>query len=247
MDDAFPPHNQQRLSERYTTIIHPHKSQHVSKAYMDLNGRFPYTSSRGNQYIVVVYDYNSNAIVCEPIKNRQSKEILNAFKKCEQKFTKYASTPTLYVLDNAASNDLKISLTKNNQQYELVPPNIHQRNAAEKVIRTFKNHFLSGLASCDPTFPIQEWDRLLHQCEVTLNFLRKSCTNPKLSAWATINGVHNFIKHPMAPPGTKILVHMKPNKTASWAFHGQEGWYVGPRGHHDIRLHIHDNLLYKIY
>ena len=36
----------------------------------------------------------------------------------------------------------------------------------------------------------------------------------------------------MAPPGTKILIHSKPNKRASWAFHGQEGWYIGPTTEH---------------
>ncbi len=199
---------------------------------MDLTGQFPYTSSRGNQYIVVVYDFDSNAIVCAPLKTRQSKDILNCFKKCEEKFTQYGSTPSLYILDNEASSDLKLSLTKNNQQYELVPPNIHQRNTAEKAIRTFKNHFLSGLASCNPNFPIQEWDRLLPQCEITLNLLQNSRTSPKLSAWAAISGIHNFVKHPMTPPGTKILIHSKPNKRASWAFHGQEGWYVGPTTEH---------------
>ena len=36
----------------------------------------------------------------------------------------------------------------------------------------------------------------------------------------------------MAPPGTKILAHSKPNKRASWAYHGQTGWYVGPATEH---------------
>ena len=80
------------------------------KAYMDLTGKFPHTSSRGNKYLVVLYNYDSNAIVFEAIKNRQSKEILNAFQKCEQKISSHNQKTTLYILDNEASMDLKTTL-----------------------------------------------------------------------------------------------------------------------------------------
>jgi hypothetical protein len=36
----------------------------------DLPGRFPLTAARGNAYIFVLYDYNSNSILAVPIKNR---------------------------------------------------------------------------------------------------------------------------------------------------------------------------------
>ena len=231
-DDPFPPHTLIRSHERYTTIINPYNSKHVQKAYMDSTGRFPHISSRGNQYLVVMYDFDSNAVVFEPIKTRQSKEILNAFRKCEQKIANNGIIPKMYILNNEASGELKNSLLKNKQQYELVPSNIHRCNAAEKAIRTFKNHLLSGLASCDKKFPIQEWDRLLNQCEITLNLFRNSRINPKLSAWAAIQEVFDFNKSPMAPPGTQILIHSKPDKRSSWAYHGQPGWYVGPAPEH---------------
>ena len=50
-------------------------------AYTDLTGRFPYMSSRGNQYILVVYDSDSNAILAEPIKTRAAYEIKKHGKK----------------------------------------------------------------------------------------------------------------------------------------------------------------------
>ena len=117
-----------------------------------------------------------------------------------QKLRNSQTTPKLYILDNECSNDLKLAIIKNNAKYELVPPHQHRRNAAEKAIRTFKNHFLSGLATCDGEFPIQEWDRLLPQCEMTLNLLRNSRYNSKLSSWAVLNGNHDFNKVPLAPP-----------------------------------------------
>lgn len=32
-------------------------------AYSDQTGRFPYITSRGNAYILIIYDYDSNAIM----------------------------------------------------------------------------------------------------------------------------------------------------------------------------------------
>ena len=116
--------------------------------------------------------------------------------------------------------------------YELVPPHQHRRNAAERAIRTFKNHFLAGLATCDPDFPLRQWDRLLDQAELTINLLRNSRVNPALSAWAYHFGNHDFNKVPLVPPGTRVILHSKPDQRKSWAFHGEKGWYVGPAPMH---------------
>lgn len=116
--------------------------------------------------------------------------------------------------------------------YHLVPPHNHRRNAAERAIRTYKNHFLAGLASVHPDYPISQWDRLIFQSTLTLNHLRNSRVNPKLSAYAYLFGVFDFNKTPLAPPGTKVLMHDKANNRASWAYHGTDGWYVGPSMEH---------------
>ena len=52
----------------------------TGQIHMDQTGQFPYPSSRGYQYIMVLYDYNSNVILVEPIKNKKAESILNAFK-----------------------------------------------------------------------------------------------------------------------------------------------------------------------
>ena len=84
--------------------------------------------------------------------------------------------------------------------FQLAPPHIHRRNAAERAIRTFKDHFLAGLASLDPTFPMYLWDRLISQANTSLNLLRQSRLNPKLSAYAYLNGSFNHMRTPLAPP-----------------------------------------------
>ena len=103
---------------------------------------------------------------------------------------------------------------------------MHRRNAAERAIRTFKSHFLAGLATCNPNFPITEWDHHLQQSELTLNLLRTSRVNPKLSSYAYLFGNFDFNKTPLALLGTRILIHAKPNKRDSRSFHGEDGWYI---------------------
>lgn len=37
-------------------------------AYGDLTGSFPFKSSRGNKYLYILYNYDSNAILVHPLK-----------------------------------------------------------------------------------------------------------------------------------------------------------------------------------
>ena len=105
---------------------------------------------------------------------------------------------------------MKQAMKKYTLQYQLVPSHQHRRNAAERAIQMFKNHFLAGLYSTNPNFPINQWDRLLPQAVITLNLLRNTRVNPHLSAHTYINGVYDFNATPMAPPGTLLLAHEKP-------------------------------------
>ena len=168
----------------------------------------------------------------QPIKNRESESIIDAWKKCHSRLTGTGHITTRYVLDNECSTQFKDILKSNDIEIELVPPHQHRRNAAERAIRTFKNHVLAGLATCDPNFPLREWDRLTSQAELTLNLLRNSRINPNLSAWAYLFGNHDFNKVPLAPPGTKVVLHAKPTNRKSWAVHGEQGWYIGPAFQH---------------
>ena len=131
-------------------------------------------------------------------------------------------------MDNEASLELKSAIGKEAAEYQLVPPHVHRRNAAERAIRTFKNHLLACLATCDPEYPAFEWDRICFQCELTLNLLRSSRVNPRLSSYAYLFVNFDFNKTPLAPMGTKIVVHLKSTKRASFAYHGEEGWYIKP-------------------
>jgi hypothetical protein len=123
---------------------------------------------------------------------------------------------------------LRNYLTKQGIDYQLAPPHIHRRNNAERAIQTFKNHFISGLCSVDPNFPLKLWDKLLPQATLTLEILSQSRINPRMSAYAQLNGHFDFNRTPLAPPGTRVIAHDKPDQGASWDSHGVDGYYVGP-------------------
>ena len=55
-----------------------------------------------------------------------------------------------------------------------------------------------------------------------------------------MNGAFDFNKTPMAPPGTKVLVHKTPQVCGSCASHGVEDWYVGhaPKHYRCYRCYI---------
>jgi hypothetical protein len=87
----------------------------------------------------------------------------------------------------------------------LPSPQHHRRSAAERAIRTFKEHFVAGLSSVDHTFPLHLWDRLLPQTEITLNLLRTSRLHPQLSATVQFRGLVDYNKTAFSPPGCKII------------------------------------------
>jgi hypothetical protein len=166
------------------------------------------------------------------MRNRSAESILEAHKQAFTKLKTAGLTPKLARVDNECSNALKEFLHEEQVDYQLVPPLIHRHNAAERAIRTFKNHFVAGLASCDPMFPLHLWDRLLPQALLTLNILQGSRFNPQLSAHAQVMGDYHYKHHPIAPPGMQVMVHEKPSQRKSWAPHAKEGWYVGPAMEH---------------
>jgi hypothetical protein len=166
------------------------------------------------------------------MKSRSASEWVKAYKSIHHELTVKGFKPKLQTLDNEASATLKNFFTVNNIACQLVLPHCHRRNAAERVIRTFKEHFVAGLSSVDISFPMHLWDRLLPQAEITLNLLRTSRLHPQLSAAAHYHGLVDYNNTVFAPPGCTIIAHVKPGKRRNWAPHGQHGYSFGPAMHH---------------
>ncbi len=89
----------------------------------------------------------------------------------------------------------------------LVEPNNHHMNAAKCAIQTFKNHFISVLATTDSEFPLQLWDCLAPQVKNTLNMLCPLRINPKLPAYKAIHGPYNWNRFPVALPGCEVVIY----------------------------------------
>ena len=141
-------------------------------------------------------------------------------------------TPKLHVMDNECSKILSKFIESNGTKIQLVEPHQHRVNAAERAIQTFKNHFIAGLCTVHPQFPLQLWCELLPHAEITLNLLRQARANSKLSAYAILEGEFNFNKTPLAPPGTKALIFDDPKKRTSWAPRAKDAWFVSPAMKH---------------
>ena len=72
----FPP-QEPKSHEAIFSII---SSQDINnKSYLDITGKFPHTSTRGYQYLLIDYDHDSNIILAQPLKSRQAKEIKTAW------------------------------------------------------------------------------------------------------------------------------------------------------------------------
>ena len=134
------------------------------------------------------------------------------------------------MLDNAKSNALnKLLKHELKVTVELVPQNCHRRNRAERAIQDWKAHFIAGLATVDPNFPIQAWNELVDQGQLTINHLRPYTTDRTISAYEGIHGKpYDFLAHPIYPPGVKVIVLEPAEKRESRAPHGLDGFYIDP-------------------
>ena len=140
--------------------------------------------------------------------------------------------PKHQILDKEALEENKQMIIDNGLTYQLVPPDIHQRNLALKSIQMFKDHFVAILSGVDASFPMHLWDRLLLQAEMTVNLLWQSKVAPKVSAWAYLFGPHDYNAMPLARLGCAVQVHENPGKCKSWDPHSSDGWYIGTSSKH---------------
>jgi hypothetical protein len=125
----------------------------TGQIFADQTGRFIIPSSQGNTQLLVLYDYDTNYIHTEAMKTKTAAYILAAYKRGLAILIDCGCRPRLQQLDNEASKILKNHIHDEGIDFQLVPLGLHRRNAAERAIRTFKNHFIAGLCSTDTNFP----------------------------------------------------------------------------------------------
>jgi virulence-associated protein VapD len=74
------------------------------------------------------------------MKSRYASEWVKAYDHIHQQLTAKGFKAKLQTLDNEASAALKHFFTANDVEYQLVSHQCHYHNAAERAIRTFKEH-----------------------------------------------------------------------------------------------------------
>ena len=137
---------------------------------------------------------------------------MDKFSITSSKCSKYdrGFTPWIQSLDNNHPSALKRNLLSSNITFQLVMPHLHRTNKAKNNIGTFKDHLTAFLSSVNPSFPIHLWCWLIPLATTTLNLLQPSAINLRISTEAQLSGSFNYNITPLAPPGTKVIVHETP-------------------------------------
>jgi hypothetical protein len=133
--DVDPPQEpQKKATHNLFALLLP--TSDIQKLYSNQTGRFPTQSSRGYQYIFVLYEDKSNAILFKPLKMCQAMDITTAWTELHLKLQENGFAPTLHILDNKCSHLMQKAFTKHLINFQLVPPHVHRRNPAKRAIQT---------------------------------------------------------------------------------------------------------------
>jgi hypothetical protein len=200
--------------------------------YTDQTGRFPIVSSQGHKYIMFLCDVDSNYIAFEAMKSRDENEMIRTYNALLARLGRKGIKPKKQMLDNEASKEYLQTIESHGIEWELAPPGNHRRNLAERMIQTGKNHIVSNIAGCDPTFPLREWHRLLEQMELTINMLRPSNIAPNVSAHTLVHGIHDYNKMPLGPLGCQTQTFIDPKDRRTFGVHSADSWYIGTSTDH---------------
>ena len=188
-------------------VYEPRKAIHT-----DQMGKFPHISSRGNKYMMVLTEMDSNSIWVETMKNRTEGEMMLAWQQALVRMKACGIVPKHQVLDNEAAAAYKQEIEESGMTYELVPPDNHRRNIAEKAIQTWKDHFVAIPSGASATFPMHLWCRIIPQVERQLQLLIVTNINPTISTYTHLHGPHNYNAQPWVPVGMEAMIRDKSNK-----------------------------------
>ncbi len=78
--------------------------------YTNQTGKFPKKSSKGNHYIMVLIEIDSNAILVEAMKNRSAGEMIRAYLILVNCLCNAGVTPKMHILDNECSEEFKAQI-----------------------------------------------------------------------------------------------------------------------------------------
>jgi hypothetical protein len=104
--------------------------RHSGIVYNNLVGNFPFMSFNSNACYLVMYHYESNAILATPITALDDVSIFDAYKLNVNKLKQKGHKPRSNVMDNQATKHIKHFFTKEECKLQLVEPHNRMVNAA---------------------------------------------------------------------------------------------------------------------
>jgi hypothetical protein len=125
----------------------------VGNVYGDLTGRFTILSSKGHQYILTLYDYNSNIVSTKPMKTKSDKKMIRAYTALHQQLLNAGLKPELQIMDNECSRALIQYLTEQNIALQLVPPTPTPVEYSRKNHSNVQKSFCGGALLSRQTVP----------------------------------------------------------------------------------------------
>ena len=137
---------------------------------------------------MIVHEIDGNSTWVEPMKNKSQGEMIRARRAALLRMKLQHIVPLRQILDNEISEAYKEEIRKTGMTYQLVPPDDHRRNLAERAIQTWKNHFVSVLNGTSSTFPLHLWCRIIPLAERQLLLLSHSNVNTHILSYVHVYG-----------------------------------------------------------
>ena len=228
-EDRIPKEREPRSNKVMVKLLRPQQKRN----FMDSTGRFPIASLKGNEYLMVFYCQDSNAIHAVPYALRDAGCHTRAFDKGIKWFEDKGFKPEIERLDNEMSEQLVTHMEKAlGMKVESTPPGNKRANQAERAIQTLKDHMISTYATADKNFPMDQWDEM-QQILDTLNMIRGSHISPKMSAYQALHGAYDNSKYPLIPFGVRVCALDEPGKRGPFVQRCEKGFNLGcARRHH---------------
>ncbi len=117
----------------------------------------------------------------------------------------------MHILDNKSSNEYQDEI-QNKCKMQMVLPNTHRINKAERAIQTLKNYFIAIIAGVDTRFPISLWSKLLTQAVLKLNLACPFNVFPNVSAHSFMHGQFDYNAMPLDPLGCAVQLYVQPHR-----------------------------------
>ena len=126
------------------------------------------------------------------MKNQTKGKIIISRQRALTRICLCGLNPKHQTLYNEALDKYKEAICASEMTYQLVQPDDHRRNIAEKSIKFCKEHFITILRGAAITFPLHLWCQVIPQAEKNCYYYdnqmsTKTCTSmPTYTATMTI-------------------------------------------------------------